>query len=502
MSTVRFRWSPRLAAPNMPGGEVHLESPPEVPRVIPGNIVQKVLPVVMIAAVLGMLAFVFTSGEAKSNPVFLLFPIMMLVSTIGMFAGGGGRGRGQAKAEMNEDRKDYLRYLGTMRERARETAREQRAALEWNHPDPAALWSIASSRRMWERRSGDLDFCHVRICRGAQRLATRLVPPQTGPVDELEPITTLALRQFVRAHSIVPDLPISLSVRGFAAIGIYGEPAPTRGLARSMVAQLVTFHSPDDLFVAVVTAGRAKADWEWVKWLPHVQHPSLIDGAGPRRLMAGSLTQIEELLGEQLRDRPRFSRNAQTHGDGPQIVIVIDGGEVTGAEQILLEEGLAGVTLIDLSESLGTLTTRRGLRLAIEDAAIGASGAAGVEFFGVPDALGVAAAEAVARAVPVPDRRAGVRGRRRAVAGQPGTAGAARPARGSPRLRRQPGLAAAPDPGSAAGADRGRRVRPAGGAGHQGGRPGGDGPARAVCGGHRVGKDEPSFKTHLTSNLW
>ena len=84
------------------------------------------------------------SEHAKSNPMFLLFPIMMLVSTVGMFA-GGGRGRGQAKAEMNEDRKDYLRYLGTMRERARETAREQRAALEWNHPDPAALWSIASS---------------------------------------------------------------------------------------------------------------------------------------------------------------------------------------------------------------------------------------------------------------------------------------------------------------------------------------------------------------------
>ncbi len=398
MSTVQFRRSPRLAAPKMPGGEVHLEPPPEVPRVIPGNIVQKILPVVMIVAVLGMVAFVFTTGDAKSNPVFLLFPIMMLVSTVGMLA-GGGRGRGQAKAEMNEDRKDYLRYLGQLRERARQAAREQRAALEWSHPDPAALWSIASSRRMWERRGGDPDFCHVRICRGSQRLATRLVAPQTGPVDELEPITTLALRQFVRAHSIVPDLPISLSIRGFAAIGISGEHARTRGLARSMVAQLATFHPPDDLLVAVVTAGRAKADWEWVKWLPHVQHPSLVDGAGPRRMMAGSLAQIEELLGEQLQDRPRFTRNAQTHGDGPRIVIVVDGGEVTGAEQILLAEGLAGVALLDLSESLGTLTARRGLQLAIEGAAIGARAAAGTEFFGAPDSLGVAAAEAVARAL-------------------------------------------------------------------------------------------------------
>ncbi|MGH3904559.1 MAG: type VII secretion protein EccCa [Pseudonocardiaceae bacterium] len=396
MGTVQFRRSPRLAAPKMPGGEVHLEPPPEVPRVIPGNIVQKLLPVVMIVAVLGMVAFILTSDNAMSNPIFLLFPIMMLVSTIGMFA-GGGRGGGQRKAEMNEDRKDYLRYLGQMRERAREAADEQRAALEWSHPDPAALWSIASSKRVWERRAGDADFCHLRICRGAQRLATRLVPPQTGPVDELEPITTLALRQFVRAHSIVPDLPISISIRGFAAVGISGERAAVRGLARAVLAQLATFHAPDDLLVAVVAAGRAKQDWEWAKWLPHVQHPSLVDGAGSMRMMTGSLAQIEELLAEQLRDRPRFSRNAAVPGDEPHIVIVIDEGEVSGEEQIILEEGMAGVTLLDLSNSLGTLTTRRGLRLSIEDGQIGAVSAAGVEYFGAPDAIGVAEAEVVAR---------------------------------------------------------------------------------------------------------
>ena len=398
MSTVQFRRLPRLAAPRMPGGEVHLEPPPEVPRVIPGNIVQKILPAVMIVAVLGMVAYAFTTRDAKNpNPLFLMFPIMMVVSTVGMFA-GGGRG-GQAKVEMNEDRKDYLRYLGQMRERAREAAQEQRAALEWSHPDPAALWSIASSRRIWERRSGDFDFCHVRICRGSQRLATRLVPPQTGPVDELEPITTLALRQFVRAHSIVPELPIAISVRGFAAIGISGDPAASRGLARSMVTQLATFHTPEDLLIAVVTAGRAKVDWEWAKWLPHVQHPSRVDGAGPMRMVTSSLAQIEELLGEQLRDRPRFSRNTPPSGDGPHILIVIDGGEVTGAERIIIEKGVAGVTVLDLSASLGRLTSRRGLQLAIEDGAIGARGTAGVEPFGSPDSLAVVEAEAVARAL-------------------------------------------------------------------------------------------------------
>jgi len=102
---------------------------------------------------------------------------MMVISMVGMFAGGGGRGGGQRKAEMNEDRKDYLRYLGQMRERARTAAAQQRTGLEWVHPDPETLWSIAGTSRMWERCSTDPDFGHVRVGRGHQRLATRLVPP-------------------------------------------------------------------------------------------------------------------------------------------------------------------------------------------------------------------------------------------------------------------------------------------------------------------------------------
>lgn len=397
MSTLQFKRSPRLSAPRQPGGEVHLEQPPEVPRIIPGNIVMKLLPAVMIVATIGMMAFMFVAF--RGNPTSLLFGGMMLMSMVGMMAGGGGRGGAQKKAEMNEDRKDYLRYLGQMRDRARESSLDQRAALEWVHPDPQALWSIATSRRMWERRQTDTDFCHLRAGRGSQRLATRLVPPQTGPVDELEPIATLALRRFVRAHSIVPDLPIQIAIRGFAAVGLSGDKVLTRGLARAMLAQLVTFHTPDDVLVAVVTAGRAKQEWEWAKWLPHVQHPTMVDGIGQLRMMAGSLAQIEDWLDEQLRDRQRFTRNAPPQQDQPHVLIIVDDGEVTQEEQIILEEGLVGVTLLDLSDSLGNLTTRRGLRLVVEEDRLGARSANGVEWFARPDRMSVAEAEALARKI-------------------------------------------------------------------------------------------------------
>ena len=223
--------------------------------------------------VLGSLGFIVVIGV--DNPTSWLFGGMFALSTIGMVAGGATRGGGQRRAEADEDRKDYLRYLAQMRRRARETAVDQRRALEWTHPEPTTLVGLARGPRMWERRPSDPDFAHVRVGRGSQRLATALVPPQTGPVDDLEPVSTVALRRFVRTHSIVPDLPTAVSLRAFASVGVTGGDAESRrGLVRALLAQLVTFHSPEDLVVAVAATGPARAEWEWVQVAPARRAPA------------------------------------------------------------------------------------------------------------------------------------------------------------------------------------------------------------------------------------
>ena len=363
---------------------------------MPAGLLMKLLPVVMVVAVLGMVGLLFAGGGSR-NPTALLFPAMMVISMVGMFAGGGGRGGGQRKAEMNEDRKDYLRYLGQMRERARTAAAQQRTGLEWVHPDPETLWSIAGTSRMWERRSTDPDFSHVRVGRGHQRLATRLVPPPTGPVEELEPISAIALRRFVRGHSVVADLPIAITLRGFAAVGISGDELVARSLARSLLCQLASLHAPDDVLIAAVTTGeQRRSGWEWLKWLPHCQHPLRTDALGPERLLFTSLAEFEASMDDDLATRPRFSRTL-TPVEQRHLVVVLDGGAVTGTERLLVEEGLAGVTLLDLTDCLGTITTRRGLRLVATAGSLGARSASGVERFADPDAMTVVECEALAR---------------------------------------------------------------------------------------------------------
>ena len=64
---------------------------------------------------------------------------------------------------------------------------------------------------------------------------------------------------------------------------------PVLDLARAVLGQLATFHSPDDADRSRWSPRRSGvADWDWVKWLPHAQHDRRVDGAGARRLVFDS----------------------------------------------------------------------------------------------------------------------------------------------------------------------------------------------------------------------
>lgn len=400
MNTQGFVRRLRVVPPRMPGGEVNLAPPPEVPRHIPGNLVMKLMPFVMVVAVIGMIALMITVGgrDLARNPMFLIFPMMMVMSMAGMFMGGAGK-TGKAAAELNEERKDYFSYLANLREEADATGAEQRTALEWSHPDPRALADVVGTRRMWERRPTDADYCHVRVGIGTHRLATRLMAPETGPPEDLEPVSTVALRRFVKTHSVVHALPTAVSLRAFPTITFEGDRKLVQRLVRSMVLELCTFHGPDHVQIAVVTANPDGENWSWVKWLPHAQHASTRDGMGSMRLLFPTLELLETSLASDLAERGRFSRNAQPSQGLKQLVVVLDDGFVTGDERLVTDAGLDSLTLLDLNGARDGAAARRSLQLVVDGEDVAARTVVGVERFATPDAITIAETEATARRI-------------------------------------------------------------------------------------------------------
>src|SRR5262245_57274404 len=233
MSTVVVKRLPRRPAPDIPIGELLVEAPPEIPQAT-GSRWQQMLQVVPMLTGTVATAFLFAgqSGSAYSYIIGGIFGF----STLGMLISSAGGGGQPKKLEMMAARREYLRHLATLRRRVRETATLQRNGLYYRHPDPHELWSTVDSYRLWERRPGDGDFGVVRVAIGPQTLATPLIPPLTRPLEDLEPMTAGALRRFLDAYSVVPDLPVAVSLRSFArgylrAAGARGGPGRVEAVA-------------------------------------------------------------------------------------------------------------------------------------------------------------------------------------------------------------------------------------------------------------------------------
>ncbi len=360
MSSVVVKRPPRRPAPEIPTGDLVVDAPPEIPQAAGGRWTQLIMVLPTLAGGIAM-AMMFGQGRGTYSYVIGgIFGVSSLAMLATTFASSSGTPK---KAEMMAARREYLRHLASLRRRVRDTAAKQRAGLFYRHPDPSQLWSTVASHRLWERRPSDPDFGVVRVAVGPQTLATPLVPPVTRPLEDLEPMTAGALRRFLDAYSVVPELPVALALRGFGRVYLRGRAGHDLGgvgtvraegstdaqaLARAVICQMAVFHAPDDLLVAICTGPDRRGAWEWVKWLPHAQHPSRGDALGPVRLVAETAKELEELLDEVIANRPRFMPGSATPPDGPHVVIVIDGGDLASAAHLNTDSGIDGVTILDL----------------------------------------------------------------------------------------------------------------------------------------------------------
>ncbi|MEU9665649.1 type VII secretion protein EccCa [Streptomyces bobili] len=390
MSHIVVKRPPRALPSEVPTGEIVVQPPPELPRGNQESVLMQLLPTLGMG---GSVVFFFTSGQ----PFMRIMGMVMIASTIAMSVAMVIRFRRGNQGQLADLRRDYLSYLRQTRLRTVDTARAQRDAQYYLHPSPEQLWAlVAEGSRVWERRPGDEDFAQVRIGLGAQSLATPLVTPETGPVEQLEPLTAGALQRFLAVHSTLDALPMAVSLRAFYHVTVSGDPQSVRSSARAMAGSLAALHSPQDL-ILVVAAGREELPhWEWAKWLPHVQAPGTVDGAGSRRLIGADTRELEELIASRLTGRPRFHPNAAPLAEEPHIVVVLDGVSLPPDSFLANPEGLQGVTVLEVVP--GELTGPGGeLSIVVEPGVLHLESGHGAVYEGTPDALSYESAEVLAR---------------------------------------------------------------------------------------------------------
>jgi S-DNA-T family DNA segregation ATPase FtsK/SpoIIIE len=353
----------RLDEPELPQGQLQLQPPPQIEQAEGASgVLMNAIPML---GSLGSIVLVATMSGTNTGGRQYIAAGMFLFATLGFVVVQIDRQRKQRIQQVTGTRTEYLRYLGNVRQLAREAADQQRRALTWHHPDPSALPAIAEDRtRVWEHGSADPQFLHVRYGVCHQPLSLELIPPESAPVDQVDPAAASALHRLLVVHRLQPDLPASVDLRAFDRIEVCGPEEPARSLARAMICSATAFHSPEHLVVAVLTTDQNLTHWDWVKWLPHGQSAQQSDAVGARRMVSTSLDELAALLPGDLVERPRFG--ADERPATPHILFVIDGAELPPGNHLLPPDGVHGVTVLDLPVHWDELEDATRLRLQFE----------------------------------------------------------------------------------------------------------------------------------------
>ncbi len=142
----------------------------------------------------------------------------------------------------------------------------QGTALRDVAPPPDALlgWVDGPAPRLWERRLGDEDFLAARL--GTTSLPSLLEMDDTWRRSQ-SPVAG-ELGEVLDRHRILEDVPFVVQRQDAPVVGLIGDRALVEGLARSLVVQAVTLHSPQELGLVLLSGDRS---WEWARWLPHVE---------------------------------------------------------------------------------------------------------------------------------------------------------------------------------------------------------------------------------------
>lgn len=386
--------SARLAPPRVPTGRVTVQAPPEL---TPGDGVSSLLSSML--PMLGSIGAIVMVTVSNAGPTGFITGGMFLLSSLGFVAVNGWRQRSQRQSAILSARREYLAYLAELRDTVRKAAKQQRRAAGWVSPEPRALPYLAEERtRVWERASDDADYLSVRVGTSDQPLCITLDAPELPPLAQLDPVSASAAHRFMLTHEMQHDLPLALTLRDYARIEVTGGEAEARALVRAMLVHVATLHSPETVQIVVAADAGALPQWEWAKWLPHTHSRVAGDALGAARMIGQSLPELEQMLPAELRERPRFSRDAAP--TTPHVIVVTDGVRADAGDPILSDGGVAGVTVIDLPPRWGDLDRAGVLRINF-----GATAQDGAELLELgsapvpvtPDALSVVEAEATAR---------------------------------------------------------------------------------------------------------
>ncbi|MDD4865817.1 MAG: FtsK/SpoIIIE domain-containing protein [Mycobacterium sp.] len=318
MATEAFN-APPMTFPPIDNQNVVVPEPELLEDPSPGPWFMRLIPMFMGVMMIGFVIMMVAAGMRMISPMMLMAPFGMLMGSLA-YMGVGGAGGG-SMGDLGNTRKTYLLQLRERRKLAHQHGRQIHALQSMMYPHPDTVLSRVGLRAgpggrgatpsMWTVRpdSGPpltpnaeepeslRPWLTARIGVGITRVfpTVKGVDENRQAVDEqLEPFTAAAYRRFLRTQKFVTNSPLGFSFKELPAYAFRGDPAAVLALARAVIISLAYNSSPKELAIGLICDRPNAAEWDWLKWLPHLQSRARADRSGTARLVWRSVSEFAE----------------------------------------------------------------------------------------------------------------------------------------------------------------------------------------------------------------
>jgi S-DNA-T family DNA segregation ATPase FtsK/SpoIIIE len=258
-----FQRSPRLM-PEMPKGDVEIPNPPSLSSKPTISWISILLPPLLMA------------GTTVISGIFMksTYMYISLVMTFGSLLVSILNYTSQVKKFNVNEKTRYQKYLDYIHGKRKELefAREQqRNGSLLIHPDIQECINRAKNRdrRLWERSLQFSDFLAVRVGIGSTPFKIKIKIPDEKITIETDPLD-LEPQKIANEFGSIHDTPVTLSLFQSGITGLIGLRSEVLKNIRALVMQIATHHSYEEVKIIAVYPPEEAAEWEWMRWLPHI----------------------------------------------------------------------------------------------------------------------------------------------------------------------------------------------------------------------------------------
>lgn len=242
----------------------------------------------------------------------------------------------------------YRAYLNEVGDRIRSVADLQSDILnETFVSQEECLERITKAKpNLWERTVGQSDFLKLRLGMGSvnMNVDVRYQEKKFTMDDDSLQNAMLALAE---EPKVLNDVPISLSLIDNVAVGIYGEKENRNDMIMSLILQIASLHSYDEVKIVMITDDVNEKMWDFAKYLPH-----LWDDNKTLRYFAHTLDDVKEI--SSFLEREVLSRKDVSQNNGepftPYYVCIITSSilrkKCSALRQLLKEENISFTAVI------------------------------------------------------------------------------------------------------------------------------------------------------------